>query len=74
MLTFLIFNSFFSNTYFHEFRSTQSLLENEFAISTCFKSYLKGYTVSDLTPTLTIFPSKYDVVPCNIDNCIDSCI
>ena len=32
------------------------------------------HTVSDLTPTLPIFPSKYDVVPCNFDNCKDSCI
>ena len=28
--------------------------------------------VSDLTLTLPIFPSIYDVVPCNFDNCKDS--
>ena len=32
------------------------------------------HTVSDLTPTLPTFSSKYDVVPCNFDNCKNSCI
>ena len=32
------------------------------------------HTVSDLTPTLPTFSSKYDVVPCNFDNCKDRCI
>ena len=39
-----------------------------------FKERVAFITVSDLTPTLPIFPSKYDVVPCNFDNCKDSCI